>query len=405
MTDTTGTDLGDARAPPASSRPVPANRASASCRPATSPSMPGWRWRGVPSARSTSSTTTWPSDSVGLQFLRELRDAAGRGVRVRLLVDDLYHRQRGRAVLQLRRDSQRRGARCSIRCPRAAASVLSRIVSLAARVQPHQPQDAQQAVHRRQPLLGLRRPQHGRRVLHAQHRGQLHRHGRDRRPGRSCASCRRCSTATGTATWPTRSCRSSQALAPSDRRRRQRAALRRARCSPRHRSSCRPTPIRSAAPRSTSSSPPAASPWNSRSPPSSPTRRTRARCAIPATPSPRSTAAFSRSWRTARDELLIASPYFIPGKVGMERLREVIDRKVRIRVVTNGVGATDEPLVHWRYARYRLTHAEDGDRGSTRSAPTLAARSRRVRHLRPELSPAARQGGGVRPASGCSSAR
>src|SRR6187401_2425301 len=30
------------------------------------------------------------NDSVGLQFLRELRDAAGRGVRVRLLVDDLY---------------------------------------------------------------------------------------------------------------------------------------------------------------------------------------------------------------------------------------------------------------------------------------------------------------------------
>ena len=56
----------------------------------------------------------------------------------------------------------------------------------------------------------------------------------------------------------------------------------------------------------------------------------------------------------AHSDLLIASPYFIPGKVGMERLREVIDRKVRIRVVTNGVGATDEPLVHWRYARYRL---------------------------------------------------
>jgi putative cardiolipin synthase len=56
----------------------------------------------------------------------------------------------------------------------------------------------------------------------------------------------------------------------------------------------------------------------------------------------------------AREDLLIASPYFIPGRLGMERLREVIDRKVRIRVVTNGVGSTDEPLVHWRYARYRL---------------------------------------------------
>ena len=56
----------------------------------------------------------------------------------------------------------------------------------------------------------------------------------------------------------------------------------------------------------------------------------------------------------AREEIMIASPYFIPGKVGLERLGEISARKVRIRVVTNGVGATDEPLVHWRYARYRL---------------------------------------------------
>ena len=63
---------------------------------------------------------------------------------------------------------------------------------------------------------------------------------------------------------------------------------------------------------------------------------------------------------SARSELLIASPYFIPGKVGMERLHEVIARKVRVRVVTNGIGATDEPLVHWRYARYRLRMLQMG---------------------------------------------
>ena len=63
---------------------------------------------------------------------------------------------------------------------------------------------------------------------------------------------------------------------------------------------------------------------------------------------------------TARQDVLIASPYFIPGRDGMERLREVIERKVRIHVVTNGVGATDEPLVHWRYARYRLNMLKMG---------------------------------------------
>jgi putative cardiolipin synthase len=56
---------------------------------------------------------------------------------------------------------------------------------------------------------------------------------------------------------------------------------------------------------------------------------------------------------SVRSEVRIASPYFIPGRVGMERLREMSERKVRIQVVTNGIGATDEPIVHWRYARYR----------------------------------------------------
>ena len=79
----------------------------------------------------------------------------------------------------------------------------------------------------------------------------------------------------------------------------------------------------------------------------------------------------------------------------MERLREVIDRKVRIRVVTNGVGATDEPLVHWRYARYRLKMLKMGIE-LYEVSPTLARDVERVRHLRPDVPPAARQGGGVR---------
>jgi len=55
----------------------------------------------------------------------------------------------------------------------------------------------------------------------------------------------------------------------------------------------------------------------------------------------------------ARSEILIASPYFIPGKVGMKSMRALAARHVRTVVLTNGVGATDEPLVHFRYARYR----------------------------------------------------
>ena len=55
----------------------------------------------------------------------------------------------------------------------------------------------------------------------------------------------------------------------------------------------------------------------------------------------------------ARSEVVIASPYFIPGPIGLDMMKEAIDHHVRVVVLTNALGATDEPLVHWRYARYR----------------------------------------------------
>ena len=57
---------------------------------------------------------------------------------------------------------------------------------------------------------------------------------------------------------------------------------------------------------------------------------------------------------TAQSSILIASPYFIPGKEGMKFLTEAIARKLRVSILTNGVGATDEKLVYWRYSKYRL---------------------------------------------------
>ena len=63
--------------------------------------------------------------------------------------------------------------------------------------------------------------------------------------------------------------------------------------------------------------------------------------------------AATSAMRAARSDLLIVSPYFIPGQSGMSMLQEVTDRQVRLTVVTNSLGATDEPLVHWGYAKYR----------------------------------------------------
>ena len=57
--------------------------------------------------------------------------------------------------------------------------------------------------------------------------------------------------------------------------------------------------------------------------------------------------------RKAQKEMVASSPYFVPGPRGMALLRELTDRGVKISVLTNSLGATDEPVVHLGYSRYR----------------------------------------------------
>ena len=57
--------------------------------------------------------------------------------------------------------------------------------------------------------------------------------------------------------------------------------------------------------------------------------------------------------RRARSEVTIVSPYLIPGAAGLEVMNEIRRRQVKISVVTNSLAATDEPLVHTAYRRYR----------------------------------------------------
>jgi putative cardiolipin synthase len=49
----------------------------------------------------------------------------------------------------------------------------------------------------------------------------------------------------------------------------------------------------------------------------------------------------------------ITSPYFIPGPIGLAMLREQVEGGVSITVVTNSLGSTDEPLAYAGYERYR----------------------------------------------------
>ena len=57
---------------------------------------------------------------------------------------------------------------------------------------------------------------------------------------------------------------------------------------------------------------------------------------------------------SARQEALIVSPYFVPGPVGMPMMAAAARNGVRTRVVTNSLATTNEPLVHHHYARYRV---------------------------------------------------
>jgi len=61
----------------------------------------------------------------------------------------------------------------------------------------------------------------------------------------------------------------------------------------------------------------------------------------------------------SREELLLVSPYFIPGKEGMKGIKAALDRGTSVRIVTNSLAASDNPLVSYRYSGYRveLLHA------------------------------------------------
>jgi phosphatidylserine/phosphatidylglycerophosphate/cardiolipin synthase-like enzyme len=65
------------------------------------------------------------------------------------------------------------------------------------------------------------------------------------------------------------------------------------------------------------------------------------------------TSHFMSFLRDAKQEVLMFSPYFIPGEEGLRRMNELRQRGVEVRVVTNAMGTSDEPLVNLSYERYR----------------------------------------------------
>jgi phosphatidylserine/phosphatidylglycerophosphate/cardiolipin synthase-like enzyme len=63
---------------------------------------------------------------------------------------------------------------------------------------------------------------------------------------------------------------------------------------------------------------------------------------------------------SARREVLIISPYLVPGERGMALFRELRARGVKLRIITSSLAATDAPAVYLGYARYRIPMLKEG---------------------------------------------
>ena len=55
----------------------------------------------------------------------------------------------------------------------------------------------------------------------------------------------------------------------------------------------------------------------------------------------------------ARSQMLIISPYFIPGKWDIEFFRQLHERGVAVKILTNSLASTDVPVAAGGYSHYR----------------------------------------------------
>ncbi|MBA4416797.1 MAG: hypothetical protein C0392_02630 [Syntrophus sp. (in: bacteria)] len=61
-----------------------------------------------------------------------------------------------------------------------------------------------------------------------------------------------------------------------------------------------------------------------------------------------------------KSELILISPYFVPGKGGLAALKSLRAKGVRIRILTNSLASNDVSVVHGGYARYRKEMLRNG---------------------------------------------
>jgi putative cardiolipin synthase len=68
----------------------------------------------------------------------------------------------------------------------------------------------------------------------------------------------------------------------------------------------------------------------------------------------------AESFKNAKNEAVIISPYFVPLKSGIDWLREIRSRGVDVTIVTNSLAANNQFLVHSGYAPSRKPLLESG---------------------------------------------
>jgi putative cardiolipin synthase len=69
---------------------------------------------------------------------------------------------------------------------------------------------------------------------------------------------------------------------------------------------------------------------------------------------------FKPYWEGIEKEIIILSPYFVPGKEGMASLVKLQESEVKVRILTNSLASTDVGVVHAGYARYRKDLLQGG---------------------------------------------
>ena len=62
----------------------------------------------------------------------------------------------------------------------------------------------------------------------------------------------------------------------------------------------------------------------------------------------------------SQSEVILSSPYFVPGPLGVRAFGDLRKRDVKVTILTNSLASNDEPVVHTGYARYRVELLKTG---------------------------------------------